>query len=266
MAHDGGSNKKEVTNILYNIGRVSVLQKDYSMALKMLNESLRLEKELHGDKSMEAVDTLNLIGFVYFSTKAFDQAMVIFTEALSIVNATHGSVHEKVAISLLNVGMVLEKQEHLEEALRCFSTAQDVCKKVGLKKDNRSMRTATRSVNEIEQLVLVKQAQSSRQENVDRNTQNQYTAESSFLQNRKHSKVPYQTTTTTTSSNNPTSGVIINNYDPCSRIRTDGKYTTDSTIYEEEYHSEQSLTEYREDPYWELDDSSMVEEYRDDRF
>jgi tetratricopeptide (TPR) repeat protein len=149
MTNDGGSNTKELANSLYNIGRISVLHKDYSMALDTLNKSLRLEKRLHGEKSIEIFDTLSLIGFSYYSTGKFDQAIFVFTDALAVATACLGSVNEKVAVSLINVGMVLEKEGDLDEALRCFSTAREVCKKAGLDEKNGTMHTATRSANDI---------------------------------------------------------------------------------------------------------------------
>jgi tetratricopeptide (TPR) repeat protein len=126
----GDPTRREISNSLYNIGRISVLLKNYSVALRMLNASLNLEKQLHGEESVEVIDTLHLIGFAYLSSpsssstndsnRLLDAAMIILTEALSITTTHYGSVHEKVAISLLNVGMVLEKQGRLEDALRIY--------------------------------------------------------------------------------------------------------------------------------------------------
>jgi tetratricopeptide (TPR) repeat protein len=143
------ASKKEVTNALHNIGRLCALQKDWDASLNMLNESLRMEKELYGKNSMAVVDTLNLIGFVHFSTEAYDAATVVFAEALSIVHSNCGLVHEKVAISLLNVGMVLERQGRLDEALHTFSTARDVFERIGMDHNNRGVRVAQESIDKI---------------------------------------------------------------------------------------------------------------------
>ncbi|KAL3923732.1 MAG: hypothetical protein SGILL_001482 [Bacillariaceae sp.] len=144
-----GGSKKEITNALHNIGRLSVLHQDWDTAISVLNESLRMEKELYGKTAMPVVDTLNLIGFAHFSTEAYDAATVVFAEALSIVHSNCGLVHEKVATSLLNVGMVLERQDRLEEALHTFSTARDVFERIGLADTHRGADVAAASIAQI---------------------------------------------------------------------------------------------------------------------
>ncbi|KAG7360710.1 expressed tetratricopeptide repeat protein [Nitzschia inconspicua] len=144
-----GVSKKEVCNALHNIGRLHALQHEWGAAISMLNESLRMEKELYGNHSMAAVDTLNLIGFVHFSTKSYDAATVVFAEALSIVHFNCGLVHEKVATSLLNVGTVLEYQGRLDEAIHTFSTARDVFERIGVDRDHRGARIACESITKI---------------------------------------------------------------------------------------------------------------------
>jgi tetratricopeptide (TPR) repeat protein len=254
--YNGRSNKKELANSLYNIGRISVLQKDYPMALKMLNESLCLQKKLHGENSMEIVDTLNFVGFVHYSIGVCDRAVFVFTEALSIVTACFGSVHEKVAVSLINVGMVLEKEGDLDEALRCFSTAHDVCEKVGLNETNTTMYTAIRSANDIrrELAALVQEAGPSRQKKGNRGRQRDK-VDSSFHQRRK-----------TSTSGNPTAGATPKDKDPSCKIRSEGGNGMNViyAAFKERRKSDQASIEYREDPHWEIDDSSMVEEDRDD--
>jgi tetratricopeptide (TPR) repeat protein len=148
-----GASKKEITNALHNIGRISVLQQDWDAAISMLNESLRMEKDLYGKNAMAVVDTLNLIGFAHFSTEAYDAATVVFAEALSIVHSNCGLVHEKVATSLLNVGMVLECQGRLDEALQTFSTARDVFQRVGVPDTNRGAHAAAESIKQIRALL-----------------------------------------------------------------------------------------------------------------
>ena len=256
--YSGRSNKKELANSLYNIGRISVLQKDYSMALKTLNESLCLQKKLHGDTRIELVDTLNLIGFVHHSIGVCDRAVFVFTEALSIVTACFGSVHEKVAVSLINVGMVLEKEGDLDEALRCFSTAQDVCEKVGLNETNTTMYTAIRSANDIrrELAALAQEAEPSRQKKENGGTRRDK-VESSLPQSRK-----------TLPSGSPTAGDTPKNNDPFCKNRSEGKNGMNAiyAAFQERRKSDQQASiEYREDAHWEIDDSSMVEEDRDNR-
>jgi len=256
--YSGRSNKKELANSLYNIGRISVLQKDYSMALKTLNESLCLQKKLHGETRIELVDTLNLIGFVHHSIGVCDRAIFVFTEALSIVTACFGSVHEKVAVSLINVGMVLEKEGDLDEALRCFSTAQDVCEKVGLNETNATMYTAIRSANDIrrELAALAQEAEPSHQKKENRGTRRDK-VESSLPQSRK-----------TLPSGRPTAGDTPKNNDPFCKNRSEGKNGMNAiyAAFQERRKSDQQASiEYREDEHWEIDDSSMVEEDRDNR-
>ncbi|KAL3936798.1 MAG: hypothetical protein SGARI_002402 [Bacillariaceae sp.] len=153
------ASKKETTNALHNIGRLSVLQQDWDAAISMLNESLRMEKDLYGQNSMAVVDTLNLIGFAHFSTDNYDAATVVFAEALSIVHSNCGLVHEKVATSLLNVGMVLERQNRLEEARHTFSTARDVFERIGMADTHRGARVAADSIEQIRQVLGEEESQ-----------------------------------------------------------------------------------------------------------
>ena len=305
--HYGESTTIEIANALYNIGRIGVLQQDYSMALGTLQKSLELETQLHGGKSIEAVDTLNLIGFVHYSTGDFDRAISIFTEALSIVTTRFGSVHEQVAVSLVNVGMVLENEEEdLEEALRCFATAQTVCEKVGLDARNRNsiMHTAIRSANDIREKIFMIQNNKNNvgllskrtkgNNRVASTTEQQDSREPSVHHNRKpHTTrdapdcndpsyelrsrgktnnmthaMPNHPTKKTFSSDTPTAAppTPTPTRDPSLDVRRDGKEVDVQTYaaYKDRLKSEQAMVEYREDPYWEYDDSSMVEEERDE--
>eukprot|EP00536_Pseudo-nitzschia_multiseries_P009803 jgi/Psemu1/24308/gm1.24308_g len=197
MAGDGGKGKVDANNInqkreaakaLYNIGRIGVVMgnssndnnnnnsnnnnndndnKDHPLlALNALQEALRIETELYGERSTESIDTLHLIGFAHFSMGAFDDAILFFTEALSVATTVHGSLHETVATALVHVGMVLlEKQLHkkkqkqkqkqkdkdkdktdhsggnedsdkdledLEGGLRCYVSAKQIGERIGL--------------------------------------------------------------------------------------------------------------------------------------
>ena len=248
-AQDGGCNKKELANSLYNIGRISVLQKDYSMALKTLNESLLLQKSLQGEKSVEIVDTLNLIGFVLFSTRFFDRAISTFTEALSIVTSNFGPVHEKVAVSLINVGMVLEIECEYKEALRCFSTAEAVCKKVGVTGKNSIMRTAVRSADDIRrQLSFVEGAK-------------QFPEKKTIRGNSRDSLEPHLDQTETRSKSINLSRVATTNR---FTFRDEEKDEMDAyAAFKRRVNSARTSIEYREDQNCEFDNSSIVKEDRD---
>ena len=248
---DGQLKKGDMSNSFYNIGRISLLQEDYSTALNSLTKSLTLGETIHGEKSIECVDTLNLIGFVHYSTGAFDRAISVFTEALSIVTASFGSVHEKVAVSLINVGMVLEKEGDLDEALRCFSTAQEVCEKVGLGEEDRTMQTAIRSASDIRrELSLARQAEISnlKKGNSDTPNQSEKTLPSSSPK------------ADTTSNNNDDTRSEIGSESSCNMSACN---ISAYAAFRERRKTKGATTEYREDPNWEIDDSSIVEESRE---
>ena len=288
----GDSTRREISNSLYNIGRISFLLKNYSVALRMLNASLRLEKQLHGEESVKVVDTLHLIGFVYLSSssstndnnKLLDAAMTILTEALLITTTHYGSVHEKVAVSLLNVGMVLEKQGRLEDALRSFNTAHDIFTKLGLTEySNRGMSTAIRSVNDIQELMLSREDNNN--DNNDGNNNNENHQEdnintiessslSSILSSNRNNKISAaaETTPMTTTAAMSTAASVCSNVTP---TYDDDNIYNNCIIYKDLNIDSQSYSgrfgctaEYREDSYMEFDydDSSIfsIVESRDD--
>jgi len=123
------------------------------------------------------------------------------------------------------------------------------------------MRAAIRSANEIRrELSLVQRARSSSPsyESENKNTETSAAttgpAESSLLfQSKLKSHLHKETPR-----------VIINKYNPRSKFREDEMNTAYSTRFNDgNYKLERFITEYREDPFWELDDSSMVEETRE---
>jgi len=242
------SNKRDLATSLYNIGRISILRKDYSMALGMLNESLRLEIDLHGEKNIEIVDTLNLIGFVSYSTRLFDRAIFVFTEALSIVTAKYGSVHEKVAVSLMNVGMVMEKQGDLNEALRCFSTAQGVCKKVGLDENSETMQMATRSAKDIR--IRISSLQDTEPSHRKKETRSKRMDSPEALCNQSKKSLPGRPKETFNDGSN----------NLCVEARDEEQCDMDEyAAFRGRRMTERAPVEYREDPQWEFDNSSIVE-------
>lgn len=289
----GDSTRREISNALYNIGRISFPLKNYSVALRMLNASLKLEKQLHGEESVKVVDTLHLIGFVHLSSssstnddnKLLDAAMTILTEALLITSTHYGSVHEEVAISLLNVGMVLEKQGRLEDALRSFNTAHDMFTKIGpTEYSNRGMSTAIRSVNDIQELMLSREDNnndnndSSNNNNENHQEDNINTIESSslssILSSNRNNKISAaaETTPMTTTAAMSTAASVCSNVTP---TYDDDNIYNNCIIYKDLNIDSQSYSgrfgytaEYREDSYMEFDydDSSIssIVESRDD--
>jgi len=245
-AHNGGSNKTEIANSFYNIGRINAMQNNFSFALKALHESLRVQKELYGEEGIEIFDTLSLIGYAHYSVNSSEQAMPMFTEALAIAMVQLGSMHEKVAMSLLNISMVLEKNHDFEHAFRCSSSAQHICEKIGLGEENRTMRAAVRRVNGVLQRLLhVKETGLSRSGNED--------MECSF----------FEAEIMSCSDHEPT--VNVKMYHHNSKIYRERKdLSISNKMNGEERYSDGGIEEYREDPFWELDNSSIVAESRDD--
>lgn len=241
-----GSNKTEIANSFYNIGRINAMQNNFSFALKALHESLCVQKELYGEEGIEIFDTLSLIGYSHYSVNSSEQAMSMFTEALAIAMVQLGSMHEKVAISLLNISMVLEKNKDFEHAFRCSSSAQHICEKVGLGEENRTMRAAVRSVNGIRQKFFhVKETGLSRSENEDE--------ECSFFEAERMS----------CSNHEPTVNVqMYHHHSKIYRDREDLRMS--NKLFGLKGYSDGGIEEYREDPFWELDNSSIVAESRDD--
>ncbi len=267
--HDGEPNKKDMANAVFNIGRIAILQKDYTLALSSLRNSLLLETQLYGAKSKESIDTLNMIGFAYYSTKKYKQAMSIFKEALSIITTNFGAVHEKVAESLVNAGMVFEKEGDLKEALRCFSTARTVCEKSGLDERNSTLQTVTRSVNEIEDKIRLQSVGHSKLMSLVRQS---YKARGARTEQRDemHSDGMVDAQVRTASHQQSRNAPPMESRVSLERlqsghatVRREGLKAKTYQNHKEPLSSGRSTDEYREDPYWQYDDSSVVEDGRD---
>jgi len=266
MAEEGGANKTEVAKAYYNIGRISVVEKEYSIALNTLNEALRTEKEVYGKQSMESFDTLTLIGFVHFSTGSFDDAVLAFTEALAVATSTHGSVHGTVARALLHMGMVLETEGDFPEALRCYLTGKQICERMGLAGDDPTMQAAAKGVNDVRRELWRKASPSpspspSPSLHAGENTKD--TKRNPLDRNPSTSiittKLPAENKSSQ-SDDQLTPCVIINKYDPKMVVGEMNPNPLESDDSLERY-----MSEYREedDTFWDLDDNSLVEETRE---
>ncbi len=127
--------KKEIANVLYNIGNVHCLLNEYDDALMAMAESLQLTTQVSladGKEDPQAAEVMEKIGAIYFTQNKLDDAMTAFLEALTITKTALGSEHVDCAVSAYNLGLVYEYKGEMRRAIESYNAALDIYYKNGV--------------------------------------------------------------------------------------------------------------------------------------
>jgi len=89
-------------------------------------DSLRIKREILGDKSLSVGKTLNNIGSVHYSSKQFTQALRSYVQAKSIMEHNLGKHHLDVATVYSNIGDVYMAQGKRREAHQQYKQALEI--------------------------------------------------------------------------------------------------------------------------------------------
>lgn len=149
---------EDLSNALFNLGRLEIQLERWDSATDLLSEAWRLSREIYGPNHAYVAQALDLIGFVQLSTMDLDAAMISFTKALGIFRRLHGPLHLEVANSLFNVGMVREAKGDLADAWESYTTTRDLYTRLGTDPSYPGFVTVVQSINKIEK-AIAKQSQ-----------------------------------------------------------------------------------------------------------
>mmetsp|Transcript_22028 Transcript_22028/g.27000 ORF Transcript_22028/g.27000 Transcript_22028/m.27000 type:complete len:307 (-) Transcript_22028:1775-2695(-) len=120
--------KRDIADVLYNIGNVHCLLNEFDDALMAMTESLQLTQTnlTEGNEDPQAAEVLEKIGAIYMLQNKLDDAMTVFLEALTITKTALGSEHVDCAVSAYNVGLVYECKGEMRRALESYNAALEI--------------------------------------------------------------------------------------------------------------------------------------------
>mmetsp|Transcript_4970 Transcript_4970/g.6081 ORF Transcript_4970/g.6081 Transcript_4970/m.6081 type:complete len:303 (+) Transcript_4970:121-1029(+) len=126
--------KREIADVLYNIGNVHCLLNELDDALMAMAESLQLTQVTlaDGKEEPQAAEVMEKIGAIYFTQNKLDDAMTAFLEALTITKTALGSEHVDCAVSAYNLGLVYEYKGEMRRAIESYNAALDIYHKNGV--------------------------------------------------------------------------------------------------------------------------------------
>ena len=82
-------------------------QRDFSGALSVAREGLRVDRVAHGDSHPDTANDLNSIGMLEFTLEDYAAAVASLAEALRLAEAQFGAEHHETAIERANYGVAL---------------------------------------------------------------------------------------------------------------------------------------------------------------
>jgi len=145
--------KSDVADALFNIGRLEIHRGNFKTANGVLNEALRMAKDVYGEKHAYVAEASDLLGFVQVTLGDHDEALVSFTKGLEIYRNLYGPLHLDVANAIFNIGMLRESKKDFHEAWEAYSTAQDLHRRLGTPPDDPGFQTVRRSMAQVEKLI-----------------------------------------------------------------------------------------------------------------
>jgi tetratricopeptide (TPR) repeat protein len=143
----------DITDVLYNLGRVQLQKNEFDVAISNLTEAHRIAKKIYGENHVHVAQTLNLIGMVQMSMKYHDAATNSFLEAHEIVMDIQGEIHEDVASSWYHIGLVSEQKGSNKDAWESFMKSLSIFSRLGVDQNHRGFKTVRRSIARVEQLI-----------------------------------------------------------------------------------------------------------------
>lgn len=108
---------------LANIGNVYARLNKYDLALKYLNDALKISIQAEGKTSPTVAACYGNIGFVFILTNLYDLAMENYSKALGIRRKNLGEKHPYVAGLYNELGELFHKQQKTGKALKYYQKA-----------------------------------------------------------------------------------------------------------------------------------------------
>ena len=151
--------KKDVADILFNIGRLEIYRENWVTARDVLQEASRMTKEAYTDNLLYVAEASDLMAFVQLTMGQTEEALTSFTKALEIYRDVHGPLHVDVANAIFNIGLVREASEEYSEAWEAYNTALELHRKLGSSLGDPEFKKVRTSIANVEKLVAQQQNQ-----------------------------------------------------------------------------------------------------------
>ena len=120
----------EISDILFNLGKLYTKMEQHEKALEMLAQCLRIRKSENKEGHAEIAETCLQIGTVYATKELPKEAKKFFERALSIYNDNGREVTIERAQVMASLAKVLSVEESYDKALQLFHDALEIFKQV----------------------------------------------------------------------------------------------------------------------------------------
>lgn len=121
----------EQADILDQLGRISYLRSEHTIALQHYNEAYQIRRTHLRLNHPKIGTSLDNIGCVYHWTADHENAINHFQRALDIFQSNYGNVnHINIANSLKHLGMAFRKRKHFPMALSYFLNSLDMLRHI----------------------------------------------------------------------------------------------------------------------------------------
>ncbi|KJE89307.1 hypothetical protein CAOG_00805 [Capsaspora owczarzaki ATCC 30864] len=118
-----GSEREEVANATFALADIHYVLHDYSEALPLYEEALRIRQKLFAEDSEEMAQTFVGLGLAYDGLSEFDLAEQHYLKALPIRERIHGPSHPKVARVCVNLGALYKSRGELQKTIPLYERA-----------------------------------------------------------------------------------------------------------------------------------------------
>ncbi len=102
----------------------------YQQATSLLNEAVKIQRQVLGDKHLDISASLNTLAILYYTQGDYSEAEQLFREALSIRRIIQGYEHLDLADCLNNLAMTLKAMEKYTEAEPLYREALGIRRKL----------------------------------------------------------------------------------------------------------------------------------------
>lgn len=113
------------------LGRAYYDNAQYSMALEIWGQVLRMRESLYGLSHPKVATVLNHIGLLYMALNRYDEAYASYERALYIHENMDDPDYHKIALIMLNIGLYYYRVSHITKSLGFNQRALKIYKKHG---------------------------------------------------------------------------------------------------------------------------------------
>ena len=121
-----GPESLQTASLLSTLGTIAVTLDDGDGSLQYLRESLRIHRNLQGDRHLGTASAIALVAVSHWRRAEYEESEALYLEALGIMRSLLDESHPYIATMLNNLGAVYHNSGRLEEAEASYSQALDL--------------------------------------------------------------------------------------------------------------------------------------------